>query len=387
MISVVLSSLAVLSFGLLVWQVIVAARFPLHGRSRVEGFAPGVTILKPLKGCDSETIACLRSWFEQDYSGPVQILFGVTSENDPVCELVRNLIAGHPKANAELVVCGRRLGPNSKVSTLAQLQVLASHDFICVSDADVRVPPDFLTSTLGTFRDASVGVVNCFYRFTTASNLPMRWEAFAINADFWSQVLQALSLRPMDFGLGAAMLLPRRQLENIGGFDQLVDHLADDYQLGNRIAQNGARIVISPIVVECRCAPMTFSEVWDHQLRWARTIRVCQGGPFFLSVLSNASLWPILWLAASPSMTSLFGASAFLAFRMVVGYALDRKLTGAGRPGSLGMAVMKDFLQVGIWFRAYTGRKVTWRGVDYRVDTAGRMMQADEGTPAPLSPA
>jgi len=45
MISVVLSSFAVLSFGLLVWQVIVAARFPLHGRSRVEGFAPGVTIL------------------------------------------------------------------------------------------------------------------------------------------------------------------------------------------------------------------------------------------------------------------------------------------------------------------------------------------------------
>lgn len=385
MLGVVLASLSVLSFGLLLWQLVAAARFPLHQRKRVEDFTPGVTILKPLKGCDTETLACLQSWLEQDYRGPVQVLFGVTSEKDPVCEIVRHLIAGHSKAVVDLVVCHRSLGPNAKVSTLAQLQMFASHDFICVSDADVWVPPDFLSNSIGTFRDANVGLVNCFYKLTTAANLPMRWEAFAVNADFWSQVLQSLSLKPMDFGLGAAMVFPRHQLEAIGGFGRLVDHLADDYQLGNRLARCGARIVVSPVVVECRCAPMTFSEVWNHQLRWARTIRVCQGGPYFLSILANASFWPTLWLAAAPSLASLLGAISLLVFRMAAGYWLERKLTGVGRWSSSTMALVKDFLQVGIWFRAFTGRTVTWRGVDYQVDADGRLRLASDGTPAPLS--
>jgi len=387
MFSAVLSTLAVVSFGLLVWQVFVAARFPLHQRRPNEGFAPAITILKPLKGCDEETAGCLRSWFAQDYAGTVQILFGVSSADDPVCGTVRELIAEHPTVSAELVVCGRRLGANAKVSKLAQLQAASSHEFICVSDADVRVPSDFLRNVITIFRDDKVGLVSCFYQLTTAMNLPMRWEAFAVNADFWSQVLQSLSLKPMDFGLGAAMIFPRRHLEAIGGFQTLVDHLADDYQLGNRISRSGARVAISPIVVECRCPPMSFREVWDHQLRWARTIRVCQGGPFFLSVLSNASFWPVLWLVAAPSTASFLGGGFILATRMAAGYYLDRKLTGTGTFPSCWVAVVKDFLQLGIWFRAFTGKNVTWRGVDYRVNAEGKLMRLEDGTPAPLSPA
>ena len=108
---------------------------------------------------------------------------------------------------------------------------------------------------------------------------------------------------------------------------------------------------------------MNFREVWDHQLRWARTIRVCQGGPFFLSVLSNASFWPVLWLVAVPSTQSVFGSALILGTRMAAGYYFERKLTGSGKFTSCWVAVAKDFLQLGIWFRAFTGKNVTWRGV------------------------
>ena len=54
--------MAALSVLLLVWQLFVAARFKLHRRARVKDFAPGISILKPLKGCDAETRECLRSW-------------------------------------------------------------------------------------------------------------------------------------------------------------------------------------------------------------------------------------------------------------------------------------------------------------------------------------
>src|ERR1035441_8628013 len=123
------------------------------------------------------------------------------------------------------------------------------------------------------------GLVCCFYRLANPTTLAMQWEAIGMNADFWSQVLQSRSLKPLDFALGAVMAIRRQHLEEIGGFAPLVDCLADDYQLGNRIARRGHPIILSSLVVECWSAPMGWAAVWKHQLRWARTIRVCQPVP------------------------------------------------------------------------------------------------------------
>jgi ceramide glucosyltransferase len=347
------------------------------------GFAHGITILKPLKGCDSETSACLRSWFAQDYAGPVQILLGVASADDPACVVVQRLIAEHPAVPAQLVVCGEKLGTNAKVSKLAQLERLAQHKFLCVSDADVWAPPDFLANAVEPFRDEKVGLVNCLYRFASPSNFAMRWEAFAVNADFWSQVLQSLSLKPMDFGLGAAMVMPRAQLERIGGFARLADHLADDYQLGQLVSQSGSSIHLCPVVVECRTAPMTFVEVCSHQLRWARTIRVCRPVAFVFTVLSIAAVWPLLWLALQPSWASAFGAFLCLAIRGAAGVYLEGRMTGRFTLSSGALALAKDLFQLGIWALAFTGRRVVWRGVDYRVEAGGRLVKLPEVASAP----
>ena len=140
----ILGVLSFVSLGITLWQWLVARRFPLHQRASATRFAPAVTVLKPLKGCDAETRRCLQSWFAQSYSGPVQILFGVASADDPVCAVVRELIAAHPQCDAQLLLCAEALGANAKVSTLIQLERRAKHEIILVSDADVRVPPDYL---------------------------------------------------------------------------------------------------------------------------------------------------------------------------------------------------------------------------------------------------
>ena len=382
--SFILAALAALSFALTLWQLVVAWRFPLHRRSVRAGFAPSITILKPLKDCDTETLGCLRSWFAQDYAGAVQILFGVASTDDPVCGLVQRLIAEHPAVPAQLVVCGERLGTNAKVSKLAQLERLAQHEFICVSDADVWVPPDFLANAVAPLHGTRVGLVNCLYRFASASSFPMHWESFAVNADFWSQVLQSLSLRPMDFGLGAAMVMPRGQLERMGGFERLADHLADDFHLGQMISQSGASIELCPVVVECRTAPMTFGDVCSHQLRWARTIRACRPIAFFFTVLSIPSLWPALWLGADPSLASAVGAALCLSVRGAAGVYLEGRMTGSFKWSAAGMALVKDVFQLGMWALAFTGRQVVWRGVNYRVEAGGRMVKLTKVTTSSL---
>jgi len=196
-----------------------------------------------------------------------------------------------------------------------------------------------------------IGLVNCFYQLANPTTVAMCCEAVAVNADFWSQVLQGVSFRKLDFALGAVMALQRKCLAEIGGFRALADCLADDYQLGHRIAQRGYAIELSPVVVQCWSAPMHRRQVWRHQLRWARTIRVCQPLPYFFSILANATFWPLVWALAdlskwtvntqSPSDNSTimslslpisaFAFVIFIVVRMQMAWDLQRRLARSHR--------------------------------------------------------
>ena len=380
-----IASVAILSLLLTVWQWVVARRFPLHRRTRDASFSPAVSLLKPLKGCDEATEDCLRSWFTQEYPGEVQILFGVASGNDPVCDIVRKLQKEFPNADTELVESGALAGENAKVAKLAQLDDLTKHNVLIVSDADVRVPRDFLASVVAPLHNPKVGLVNCFYRLANPSTIPMRWEGIAINADFWSNVMQSLSLKPIDFALGAVMATRRKQVDEIGGFGVLANCLADDYQLGNRIARRGNEIALSPVVVECWSGPMSWTEVWKHQLRWARTIRVCQPVPYFFSILNNATLWPLLLLAWMPTSPALIFVSICLAVRILTALDLERRMTLRwGHVLYAWLVPVKDILQCAIWLLAFTGDRVEWRGVQMRMSRDGTLSRIHPKVLVPL---
>ncbi|MEQ1887488.1 MAG: glycosyltransferase, partial [Bryobacteraceae bacterium] len=208
------------------------------------------------------------------------------------------------------------------------------------------------------------------------TTVAMQWEAVAINADFWSQVLQSKSLKPLDFALGAVMVTRRKQLAEIGGFRALVDCLADDYQLGHRIAKCGHRIELCPVVVDCWSSPMGWRDVWKHQLRWARTIRVCQPAPYFASILSNATLWPLLWFALCPSELVFKCTGALLIWRLVLSGDLLFQLTRMC-PSFVGLLFVpiKDVLQFAIWLCAFAGNTVEWRGEKYRMKRDGTIVR------------
>lgn len=371
----ILAFLAVLSLLLTLWQWVVAWRFPLHQRVKGTSFTPPITLLKPLKGFDDRTIECLGSWLKQDYRGAIQVLFGVASPEDPVCALVRQLIRENPACNAQLIICPESLGVNAKVSTLIQLLRLAQHDVIAVSDADVFVSPDFLVNAVAPLCEPEIGLVNCFYRLAEPVTLAMRWEAIAINADFWSQVLQGRSMQPLDFALGAVMTTRREQLMKMGGFEALADYLADDFQLGNRIVRGGGRIAICPVVVDCLSASMNWREAWAHQLRWARTIRVCKPLPYAFSILSNATLWPLLLVVVQPASWAVTIFAVCLLVRIVTAQTLQKRLSPTGTQGWFWWLVpVKDLLQVALWVCAFFGNHIIWRGHRFRLQRNGRLV-------------
>ena len=370
----------------MIWQWLAARRFPLHQKGASSDFTPAISILKAVKGCDETTNASLQSWFNQSYSGPVEIIFGAADAADPVCEVIRRLIAENPRVGARLVICENLAGANAKVAKLSQLEKLAAHELILISDADVRVPPDFLVNFVMPLREKQTALVNCFYRLANPATKAMQWEAVAINADFWSQVLQSQTLKPLDFALGAAILVRHSSLQEIGGFASLVNCLADDYQLGRRIARRGHGIALCPVVVECWDTPQNWTQVWKHQLRWARTIRVCQPVPYFFSILSNASLWPVLWLAVAiaigHTLCAPLTAGFFLLLRVVLAQGLQRQFTPDRKLVSpFWFVPLKDLLQAALWLAAFLGGKVEWRVRKMKVLGDGTLVEIPSTAP------
>jgi ceramide glucosyltransferase len=172
------------------------------------------------------------------------------------------------------------------------------------------------------------------------------------------------------------MATRRTHLAEIGGFEGLIDCLADDYQLGNRIGRRGHQIVLSPVVVECLSAPQGWAAVWKHQLRWARTIRVSQPLPYFFSILGNCTLWPLLWMVLKPSATSIVLGSLCLIARLAVAYDLQRVLTRRAVPaGYFWMPWFKDLLQVMLWGLAFLGNRVDWRGQRMKLRRDGTLVR------------
>ena len=211
-------------------------------------------------------------------------------------------------------------------------------------------------------------LVNCFYRLANPSTTAMRWEAVAINADFWSQVLQVAEPQAARFRARRGhSVAPQGAGRNRRL--QVAWPIASPTITNWAIAspEKGHRIALCPVVVECWDAPMNWPEVWKHQLRWARTIRVCQPLPYFFSILSNATLWPLLWLVVSLISPATPGpplaAIACLLIRICLAQNLQRRFTpGRHLISPFWLVPVKDLLQVAFWLGAFIGNTVEWRG-------------------------
>src|SRR5258708_3087334 len=227
--------------ALCIW---VGVRFAAQRRrSSAEGKAPPpVSMLKPLKGTDPEMYASLRSHCLQNYP-EYEILFAAPDLDDPAIQVVGKLIDEFPERAIRLVRCDKELGANGKVSSLAQMAAVATHDFFLVNDSDIRVEPDYLRTIITELQEPGTGLVTCLYRGVPAGTLASKLESLGISTDFMAGVLAARQVeRGLRFGLGSTLAFRRRDLKAIGGFEAIADYLADDYELGRRIAERNLKV-------------------------------------------------------------------------------------------------------------------------------------------------
>ena len=369
--SIVAALTTVLTFASIFYFIAAlwSARSFLRRRAPATDFAPNVSILKSLKGLDPGMYEAFASHCLQQYSGEYEILFGVASPDDPAVPAVERLQAEFPERAIRLIVCPEKLGLNGKVSNLAQMAAQARYDSLIVNDSDIHVSPRYLARIMAGFatpeRGKTVGMVTAPYRGIPHKTVGSKMEALGIATDFFPGVLTALKLdRGLRFGLGSTLAVTRPALAAAGGFEALVDSLADDYELGARIFKAGYAVVLSHEVVATSVPPYRLRDFFAHQLRWARAVRDSRKLGYAGLVVTFGIPWALLNFLASgfdlPSLALLSLAIASrvaLALAVGVGILDDRQALR-----DLWLLPLRDFCALWVWIWSFAGNSITWRG-------------------------
>lgn len=337
---------------------------------------PPVTILKPLKGVDPEIYEGFRSHCLQDYP-EYEIIFGVSDPADPAIASVEQLKREFPERAIRLVVCPNILGANVKVSNLEQMVQLARYQHLIVNDSDIRVERDYLRRVIAPLADEKIGMVTCPYRGVPAPTLGSQLEALGISADFCAGVLVAQQIEGgVRFGLGSTLAFRRKDLARIGGFRPIVDFLADDYELGRRIADLGLKVILSDVVVETHVPAYDVRGFLDHQLRWARGLRDVRRGGYLGLPATFGFLWGLLnVIAAHAAPWSWAVLAALLGLRIAVAVAVGKSVLQDSRmPEQIWLLPLRDLLAVFVWIVSFAGHTVVWRGETFELKS-GRLIK------------
>ncbi len=332
---------------------------------------PAISVLKPLHGSEPGLYANLRSFAEQDYS-TVQIALGVNGPDDTALPAARALIRDLPDADIALVVDARAHGSNRKVANLENMLEAARHRILVLADSDMRVDARYLTAVTAPLHDRLTGAVTCLYKAVSTGGKWSELGALHINFGFLPSALVAQSLGLGGGCFGATIALRRATLERIGGFTRLRDELADDHRIGEEVRAVGLAVVLSPYLVEARVSEPSFRSLWQHELRWARTVRAVAPAGFAGSVLAHPVALALLAAAATG-----FGLTAcsFVVISWVLRWTTARVIAKALRvsPPKARLLLMRDALSFAVFVASFFGRTVFWRDQAFHVEANGRM--------------
>jgi len=376
-----------LAAGPLVYYMLatlVALRFFNKERARVlPDFTPSVSILKPVRGVDFGSYENFASFCRQDYPY-FEILFAVNDDEDPAVPVIRRVIAEFPQRQIRLLVGAEHLGANRKVNKLARLAREAQNEVLVLTDGDVRVGPRFLREVVAPLTDRKVGAVTCFYRGIAEKNLGAEIEAVGASSDFFAGVVMAEWMEGITFALGASIATTKEWLGKMGGFEAIAGTLADDYELGNRIAKAGGEVVLSRESVWTMYPAQTLRSFWNHQMRWARTVRLCRPLSYLGLLFTQGLPWALLAAFVAPAKWIAVGyLLAYSVLRLAMAWTVgiwgvqDEVLRR-----KIWLVPLRDAIHFVVWVASFGSNHIRWGNVQYAI-RQGQMLPITGGESAP----
>lgn len=328
-----------------------------------------LTVLKPIKGLEEELEQNLRSFFEQDYPGPLQFVFASTEPADPGIMLAQGIAREYPHIATRFVQSDSAFGNNPKVSNLAGALLAAAHDLVLQTDANVRVRPFYLRDVVSEFRATGAAMLGSLITGTGERSLGAVLDNIQINTFTTPGLCLADRVANVQCVLGKAMLFRRSELDDLGGLAIVKDVLAEDYVLGQIYAEAGKRVVLSGLCVDNVNVAAPVSRFIARHARWLKMRVVVHLGGFAADLLSNATFFAFLAWAASGFMPPL--AAVYLgvvAYKVMLDQLLIEKLRGERLSFVHALCMpLRDLILPCIWLYAAFSRTTEWRGARFRL--------------------
>lgn len=339
---------------------------------RDDSFAPPASILKPVRGLDPGAYDNFASYCRLNY--PLyELIFATADPKDPAIPVIEKLQKDFPERQIRFVAGVERLGENNKVNNLCRLVKEAVYDLLVMTDSDVRVEPDYLHEVAAPFADPAVGAVTSFARRAGAGTLTADLSTLDMCTDSIPSALVARKLEgKVQFAFGWTMATTKRHLAEIGGWESMVNHHSDDFELGNRIARQGHRVEFMREPVSMVAPKETFKEFLGRELRWAIGLRNVRPAGYIGIIFTQG--FP--WTALAAVVAGAAGWTALATF--YIGGYLILRLSAAWMAGVWGLGdraiakrlwlvPLRDAIGAGVWVAGFFSDRIRWRGLEYRV--------------------
>lgn len=330
-----------------------------------------VTILKPLKGADSDLKQNLLSFFKLDYP-QFELLFSVADVRDPAFDVAQDLIGKHPHVRARLIVGDVKVGPNPKINNMVKSYEQARFDWLLISDSNVRVAPDYLKRMVA-YLDNGVGAVTSLVAGQNANDLGGHLEASCLNT-FYARGMALAFATNNPIVMGKSMMFRKSTAERFGGITMLARYLAEDYMAGEAIRHLGLKALMTCDPIVQHIGNYSFKSFWQRHLRWGRIRKNQSPLTFWLEPLMGSFCSGLMGAYATHS---LFGTSfaAFLALHLMLWSSCDFLMMRR-----LGQKVdhllpciwfLREALVLPLWINIAAGNTVDWRGGKLKLNTNG----------------
>lgn len=355
--------------------VLAWRRYASHHPRRLPPGQPPVTVLKPLCGAEPGLYDHLRSFCQQQYP-QFQIVFGTLDADDPALAVVARLVQEFPEVEIDTVVNPERHGHNNKTSNLINMLTKSRHAVLLIADSDTWVQPDYLATVTSPLADDSVGLVTCLSHDSPTPGVWSRLGAMYINEWYFPSVKLAWLFGHQGYASGQTLCLRRTTLEGIGGLHAFADQLADDYQLGHLIREQGLRVVLSPYEVQAGHHEPDLVALTRHELRWMGTLHILSPWSFrmiFLTFSLMLALIGMLMTTGAPWREFawvLFGVTVVARCGL---HFVHRLRFGGPLLEDFLLVPVRDLLTCWIWCQSFFCRRMTWRGYEFVVDSTGLM--------------
>jgi len=345
---------------------------------------PPLSLLKPVKGTEESLEANLRSFYEQDYPGELEIVFSTTEPDDPALKVARRLAAEYPDVETRFVFSDPDFGLNPKVSNLAGALRASQHELVLQSDANVRAKPDYLRRVVAELVREDGQLLSSMVAGSGERSLGALLHNLQLSAFTAPGTCFALRCFGIVCVIGKSMLFYKKDLEEVGGLELVRDVLAEDFVLGREFERAGKKVILSSTVANNVNVDAPVEHFIARHARWMKMRAVIHPPGFVVDLLSSPTVLALAAFIASGFDWRVGVVFAVITFLKAWGDSFLVRRT-RGEPLAFRhrfLAPLRDLLMLAVWPYAAVSRSVEWRGVRLRLGWQSRL-RPDDG-PLPL---